>query len=237
MSQSRSSAGLFIGICLFAGLAMLGYLVSHSAVSFKRDERSVVVKGLSERELPANIVIWPINYSQASNEMSSLFESLELSKLKTQQFLSDRGFTDGEISFSAPRINDRYAQGYDVSRIDYRYVASQTVTVYSSRIEQVREAMNRLDELGKRGVPTVEDYENRTEYLFTGLNDIKPDMIEESTKNARASAEKFAMDSQSRLGKIKHARQGQFSIVDRDSNTPYIKKIRVVSTVEYYLID
>jgi hypothetical protein len=228
---------LFLGICLFAGLATMGYLISHSAVSFKRDERTVVVKGLSEREMPANIVIWPISFSQASNDMDELFQSLENNKDKVNQFLVSHGFTNQEISSSSPRVTDRYAQGYDTSRIDYRYTSTQTITVYSDRVEMVRDAMNQLADLGKAGVATTEDYENTTEFLFTGLNDIKPGMIEESTKNARASAEKFAMDSDSRLGKIKTARQGQFSIVDRDSNTPHIKKIRVVSTVEYYLVD
>ena len=82
-----------------------------------------------------------------------------------------------------------------------------------------------------------DDSGQRTEYIFTKLNDIKPAMIEEATQNARSVAEKFAADSQSRLGKIKTANQGLFSIEDRDSNTPYLKKVRVVSTVDYYLAD
>lgn len=80
-------------------------------------------------------------------------------------------------------------------------------------------------------------YQNSTEYLFTRLNEIKPGMIEEATTKAREVARKFAKDSDSRLGKIKKASQGQFSINDRDKNNPHIKKIRVVSTIEYYLSD
>ena len=83
----------------------------------------------------------------------------------------------------------------------------------------------------------VGDYSWRTSFQFTGLNTVKPAMIEEATKNARASAEKFAQDSGSILGKIRRANQGQFSITDRDSNTPYIKSVRVVTTVEYFLKD
>lgn len=112
------------------------------------------------------------------------------------------------------------------------------MTVYSQNIDVVRAAINEIGELGKQGVLLNQDpYANRVEYSFTKLNDIKPDMIEEATKNAREVAEKFAKDSQSSLGKIKRATQGQFSIYDRDSNTPYIKKVRVVSTVQYYLSD
>lgn len=98
--------------------------------------------------------------------------------------------------------------------------------------------MQKLVELGKLGIAiTGETYESKTQFLFTKLTEIKPGMIEEATKNAREAAEKFAQDSKSRLGKIKKASQGQFSIEDRDSNTPHIKKVRVVSTVEYYLTD
>jgi hypothetical protein len=97
--------------------------------------------------------------------------------------------------------------------------------------------MRRQSELMKTGIAvTGDEYgENRVDYQFTGLNQIKPEMVEEATKNARATAEKFAEDSGSKLGRIFSASQGQFSIDDRDANTPYIKKIRVVNTVEYSL--
>ena len=114
----------------------------------------------------------------------------------------------------------------------------QTVTVYSTDVEGVRKVMGRLVDLGKQGIAlTGGDYQNQTEYLFTRLNEVKPKMIEEATTKAREVAEKFAADSRSRLGKIKQARQGQFSIAERDKNNPHIKKVRVVSTIEYYLSD
>jgi hypothetical protein len=98
--------------------------------------------------------------------------------------------------------------------------------------------MSKIIELGKQGIAiSQQDYQSRTEFLFTNLNAYKPVMIEEATKNAREVAEKFAQDSHSKLGKIKKASQGQFSISDRDESTPHIKKIRVVSTIEYYLSD
>ena len=98
--------------------------------------------------------------------------------------------------------------------------------------------MSGLSSLGKKGIVfSASNYETRTEYIFSKLNDIKPEMIEEATNNAREVAQKFATDSQSRLGKIKRAYQGQFTISDRDNNNPHIKKVRVVSTVEYYLAD
>ena len=98
--------------------------------------------------------------------------------------------------------------------------------------------MGQLSELGKQGIVlTGNNYAAQPEYLFTRLNSIKPQMIEEATRKAREVAEKFAQDSDSTLGKIRKARQGQFSISSRDNNNPQIKKVRVVSTIEYYLSD
>ncbi len=102
----------------------------------------------------------------------------------------------------------------------------------------MRSLMKRMGELGKQGIVfSAQDYQNQVQYLFTRLNEVKPEMIQEATKKAREVALKFAEDSNSQLGKIKRASQGRFSISPRDSNNPHIKKIRVVSTIEYYLSD
>ena len=155
------------------------------------------------------------------------------------EFLIDAGFGEQDISISVPTVFDREAQGYGRQNgPSTRYSATSTITVYSRHVEPVREAMKRIAELGKAGIAiTGQTHQARTEFLFTGLNELKPEMIEEATRNARAVAEKFARDSDSSLGKIRQARQGQFTISDRDSNTPYIKRVRVVSTLEYYLSD
>lgn len=133
---------------------------------------------------------------------------------------------------------DKVAQEYGGQKASLRYTAHQVITVYSDKIEAVRASEGNLGELGKKGIALGgNEYEQKTQYLFTGLNDIKPAMIEAATRNARAAAEQFAADAKSRVGKLKSANQGVFSIEDRDSNTPYLKKVRVVSTVEYYLAD
>ena len=112
------------------------------------------------------------------------------------------------------------------------------ITVTSNQVKLVRQLINEQSELLKQGIAiTGEPYRYGVQYEYTGLNDIKPQMIETATKNARAAAEKFATDSESKLGKIKKASQGQFSISDRDDNTPYIKKVRVVTTIDYALED
>ena len=128
------------------------------------------------------------------------------------------------------------AERYNNNHVPYRYNVTTVITVTSDKVELVRSLISEQGELLKQGVAiTGGDYRYNVEYDFTGLNAIKPQMIEEATKNAREAAEKFAKDSDSKLGKIKRANQGQFSIGNRDANTPYIKHVRVVTTIDYSL--
>jgi hypothetical protein len=239
MNSKRIVEAIILGAFLCAGLVVLGFLISSSAVKIKSSDRTVTVKGLSEREVPANIAIWPIKFSEADNNLSNLYSVIQKKAEIIIEFLKKNGFTDDDISISAIAVIDLQAQGYqDTSKMKFRYSANSTISVYSKKVDTVRNTMKKLVELGKQGIAIVgQDYQTKTQFLFTNLNEIKPEMIEEATKNARKVAVKFAKDSNSKLGKIKKARQGQFSINDRDSNTPHIKKVRVVSTLEYYLSD
>ncbi|HAY24447.1 MAG TPA: hypothetical protein DCX63_05185, partial [Bacteroides sp.] len=130
------------------------------------------------------------------------------------------------------------AERYNNNSVPFRYNVTSVITVTSTKVDLVRKMISEQSELLKQGIAiTGGDYRYNVQYDYTGLNDIKPQMIEEATKNARAAAVKFAKDSDSELGKIKRAYQGQFSIEDRDANTPYIKRIRVVTTIDYSLED
>jgi len=238
MNNRRMGEAFVLGALLCIGLAVCGYFISAAVTRIKAADRTVTVKGLSEREVPANIAIWPIKFSVADNDLNTLFSKIQKNNSLIIRFLRTHGFKDPEISISAPAITDRQAQGYDPNKIKFRYSGISIITVYTRNVDSVRDTMKKLVELGKAGIAiSGQDYNSKTEFLFTGLNRIKPEMIEEATKNAREVAERFAKDSKSSLGRIRHARQGQFSIRNRDSNTPYIKKVRVVSTVEYYLTD
>lgn len=239
MSYNSNTSALILGLFVFLGLSTLGYLTGSAALDYKQLDRSVTVKGLSEREFEADIVIWPIQFTAADNDVENLYGLIELGTAKTGEFLLKNGIRAEEVTSSAPNITDKSAQQYGNSaRPDFRYTAVQTVTVYSKNIDAVRSAMLSLPELGKQGIVLAGgNYDSQTEFIFNRLNEIKPEMIEEATRKAREVAEKFAFDSSSKLGKIKKASQGQFSISDRDKNNPHIKKIRVVSTVEYYLAD
>ncbi len=238
MQRTMSNTNL-LAIGVFLGLTLLGYLLGNAAIRVKEYERTVTVKGLSEREVPADVVIWPIAFTQAANDLEQLYLGMERSVDKVTAYLSSKGIGATEVSVGSPAVTDKAAQQWaGGERPEFRYTATQVVTVYSGAVDKVREAMQDLVELGKQGlVFTGSNYGHVTEYQFNGLNEIKPAMIEEATVNARAVAEKFARDSDSEVGKIRRASQGQFSITDRDKNNPHIKNVRVVSTIEYYLAD
>ncbi len=239
MNTKRTLEATILGAFLCIGLIILGYLLSGGAVRIKGMDRTVTVKGLAEREVHANIAIWPIKFNEANNDLNQLYSEIQKKSELIIDFLKKNGFLDNEISISQPAILDRQAQGYgDASKIKFRFTASTTITVYTEKVSNVMESMKKVVELGKHGIAiSGQDYQNKSEFLFTDLNRIKPEMIEEATKNVREVATKFAKDSNSKLGKIKKARQGQFSIKNRDSSTHHIKKVRVVSTIEYYLSD
>ena len=239
MNGNGKVSAFVLGVFIFLGFAALGSLLGKAAIQFKEYERTVTVKGLSEREYSADIVIWPIQFTEAGNDLEKLYEAIDAGHEKIRTFLENNGIKSEEISVSSPAITDKSAQSYGGGpRAEFRYSAVQTVTVYSGDIDKVRSVKGVLGELGKQGIAiTGGDYQAQTEYLFTKLNEVKPEMIEEATRKAREVANKFAEDSQSKLGKIKRASQGQFSINNRDNNNPHIKRIRVVATVEYYLSD
>lgn len=238
-SKSTGNVAAFIlGALLCAGLALLGGLLANGIITIKSLERTVTVKGLSEREVPADIAIWPIRFNEAGEDLNQLATLIQAKNTQVMDFLRANGFKDEEISLSPPALTDRKAQGYGDQNVGLRYSGASTINVYTNDVDKVRAAMAKMVELGKAGIAVAgQDYEARTEFLFSKLNELKPAMIEEATRNAREVAEKFAKDSSSTLGKIKTASQGQFTIDNRDSNTPHVKKVRVVATVEYYLSD
>ena len=221
------------------GLMCLGECVREGATTVGMDDRTVNVKGLAEMEVPANKVIWPLMYKNLGNDLQALYGDIKKSNQTILEFLKGKGISAEEISVNAPEIIDLKAERYNSNdHTPYRYNVTSVITVTSNKVDLIRNLISEQGELLKRGIAiTSGDYRYNVQYEFTGLNDIKPKMIEEATKNARQAAEKFAKDSESKLDKIKHANQGQFSISDRDANTPYIKKIRVVTSITYSLDD
>lgn len=220
---------------LATGMIILGLCVTFGISELKGRDRFVTVKGLAEMEVAADKVIWPLTFKDIGNDLTVLYNNINAKNKAIIGFLNENGITEAEISVSAPKIFDREAERYTSEKVNYRYQVTSVITVTTNQVDKVRKLMTEQRELLKQGIALVGDYEYNIQFLFTGLNDIKPQMIEEATKNARTAAEKFAKDSNSKLGKIKRANQGQFSISDRDANTPHQKNVRVVTTVEYYL--
>ena len=226
---------IFFGICIFAGLAVLGGMLPKAAAEFKSFDRVVSVKGLCEKEVPADKVIWPLSYKVIGDDISAVNAEIEKKNQIICDFLTDGGIDESELIVSVPAISDKYAQEYGSNDRLYRYVATSTVTVCTGNVDKVLELMSSQSDLIKKDIVLSSDWESQPNFNFEGLNEIKPEMIEEATRNAREVAKKFAKDSGSKLGKIKEATQGTFSIDDRDGNTPYIKRVRVVTYVTYYL--
>ena len=223
---------------LAIGLIILGTQIQKGINNFVEKDRIVTVKGLAEMEVPANKVTWPLMYKEVGNDLTALYNRINATNTAIVDFLKKKGITEEEISINAPEIIDMQAERYVGENKTYRYNVTTVITVTSAKVDLVRSLISEQSELLKQGIAiTGGDYRYQIQYDYTSLNEIKPKMIEEATKNAREAALKFAKDSDSELGKIRRASQGQFSIDNRDANTPYIKRIRVVTTIDYLLED
>ena len=232
MDKGKFFSGLFI----MTGLIILGLMLPQAVGRYRSFDRTVNVKGLCEKEVKADKVIWPVMYRVMANDIQSIYDQTDGNNAAIVAFLKSGGITDAEITVSVPSISDKFANEYGSNDRAYRYIAKSVVTVCTDKVDAVLALMARQSELLKQGVVTAgENWENPVEFRYEGLNESKPQMIEEATQNAREAAQKFAKDSGSRLGKIRTANQGTFTIENRDSNTPYIKKVRVVTSVTYYL--
>jgi hypothetical protein len=202
---------------------------------------TVTAKGLKEKEVTEDKATWPLKFKELGNDPSELYDRIERNTQTVVNFFKSNGVKNEEISLAPPTLVDQQANmSYSSETVRYRYKANCVVTVVSKDVDLVRKLVSRQTELMRQGVTIVgNEYDEGSvvSYEFTGLNTIKPEMIAEATKNARKTAERFAEDSKSKLGKIRTADQGQFSIESRDQNTPWIKNVRVVTTVVYYLND
>lgn len=229
----------FVSSLLVAvGIVVLGLCVKSGLGSFSRNARVVTVKGLAEKEVKADKVIWPIVYKELGNDLNALYNTINKKNKVVFDLLESKGIAADEITTSVD-VTDMDADAYTADRSPYRYRVSSIITVNTQKVDTVLALLKEQTSLIQKGVAvTFSNYSYPSiQFEYTGLNDIKPEMIKEATRNARKAAEQFAIDSESKLGKIKTANQGQFSISDRDQNTPYIKNVRVVTTIQYMLED
>ena len=225
-------------LLLSASIIIGGYFVGNMQKIGKQYDRHVEVKGLSEREVSADLAVWPLTITITGNDLKTLRTDIERQNKQVYDFFIQKGFNTEELTVGSTNINDAKADLYNSNsyNIPFRYLAKTDFTVRTKDLKRLKNALTESLELVSEGILLgSKNTWQPIEYIFTGLNELKPSMIEEATKNAREVAEKFAKDSNSEVGKIKVARQGQFSIYDRDANTPEIKTVRVVSTIDFQL--
>ncbi len=233
MKQKEIISAALIALSIFC----LGWFIKAGIDDFVSKDRKVNVKGLAEREVMADKVTWPIVSKEVGNDLPGLYERIGITQGKIKSFLMKGGVKESEISMNAPQVVDLTAREYDTNK-PYRYIVTSVITVSSKNVELVRKLIARQGDLLKEGIATVGDsYENQINFEFEAFSEMKPKMMQEAIENAEKTAKQFAENSHSKLNKIISADQGQFSIEDRDANTPWIKKVRVVTTVTYSLKD
>ena len=235
MTNNKS---LWCAALMALSIVVLGFCIKGGIDNFANKDRKVAVKGLAEKEVDADKVTWPIVSKELGNDLPELYNHLGATQSKIRRFLIANGIKQSEISVNAPSVIDQNADQYSDNRRAFRYNITSVITVTSRNVKLVRSIIARQGELLKEGVAIVDGgYENQIKYEYVSFRQMKPKMMEEAIANAEKTAGQFAKNSKSKLNKIVSADQGQFSIEDRDQSTPYIKKVRVVTTIVYSLKD
>ena len=230
-SQIPFKKNYILGVSIVLAAAVLGLMLVFTVKTLKSYDDTVKVRGLCEKEVPADRVVLRINFSGQDNELPDLRATMERNEKVVVDLLKKAGFGDEEIKYTSAHFNDRY-DSYYTNNIRFRYNANQTINVFTDKMDVVRDLERTIDgDLLKQDIIS----NSYASYEYHGLNDIKPAMIAESLENARTAADEFAKNSHSKIGKMRTASQGYFEVEDLDENTPQVKKVRVVTTVEYYL--
>jgi hypothetical protein len=235
------------------GLILGGWLLGGQIKAMKLGDRYVTVKGLVERTVKSDAAIWPVSFKEAGSDLPQVFAKSESDKQAVLKFFAAQGVTSQEITVGQIQVTDKFANEYGGNNSGPRYIVQQTVTVSSPDVDKIAKAGQQTAELVQAGIVVGGGFGQGIKYVFNGLNALKPDMITEATRNARASADRFAADSGSQVGSIRSANQGFFSISAADGSAAgngaeegpgsgggnpdasIMKKVRVVATVDYYL--
>ena len=220
------------GALIALGLCLGGMFIYLGISKFSNKDRAVTVKGLSTREVECDYVVWPLSYGWKGQDLPALYERLEQVTNRVKKHLLDLGFEESDIRQGQINVSDNWAY-YSDHRPEYHYTLNTKLIVSTNKVQLVVKSVGKESELLKEGI-IVESSEWSVDYQFNGLSELKPLMIEEATRNARAVAQQFADDAQCSLGSIRRANQGQFSIED-DAYQPWVKHVRVVTTVDYFL--
>jgi uncharacterized protein len=230
---SRRVSLLFSALLLSIGMAAAGFFIGDGISNRSSGRRIISVKGLSEREVAASVATWTIGYNATGNDLDQINKKLGDSTKAVIAFLKERGFDEKEVAVQPPSIIDTSMEQRekDVPPPPQRFSANQSVLLRTTKVDAIKPALASAANLMISGV--FLSGKSQPNYIFNQLNEIKPGMIQEATKNARIAADQFARDSQINLGKLRNASQGWFQVEDRDAATPERKRVRVVVDVEY----
>lgn len=230
---------------LAAGLAAGGWLAGRGLMAARSEDRFVTVKGVAEREVQADLALWPMQFVVADDDLGRAQSRMATSTTRVQEFLRKSGFGDGEIELLDLNVTDTRANRYGGPPAPFRYVVSTTLMVRTLEPDRLFAASQQVGELIDAGVVLSSEgpWAGGPTYLFNGLNALKPAMIAEATASAREAAAQFARDSGSELGPIRRANQGLFVVLPRDQapgvqeQRQRAKVVRVVTTIDYLLED
>jgi uncharacterized protein len=244
-----------LGGCMLLGLVLGGWLLGMEIKETRLSDRYVTVKGLVERTVKSDSAVWPVTFKETGNDLQQVYAKSEEDRAAVLKFFAAQGITPQEITVGQIQVTDKLANEYGGNNTGPRYIVQQTVTVQSQDVDKISRAGEKTAELVQAGIVVGNNNgQGGIRYKFNGLNALKPDMITEATRNARASADRFAADSGSQVGSIRSANQGVFSISAADateggivaldeggtgmpnSDSSIMKKVRVVATVDYYLV-
>ena len=230
-------------LLLAAGISFAGWWVGDSLVESREPARYVTVKGLSEREVMADLGFWPIRFVATGATLDAARASLEASEDAVRKFLTDKGFTEEDIDVQNILVEDR-AAGYNAGSTpdEFRFVLTEDMLVTSDQVEALAEASKGVADLLKAGVVfSIDSYSAGASFIFTGINDLKGEMLKEATQRAREAAQQLATESGAKVGDIQTVNQGVFEIlpqveIPNDRTEKQInKKVRVVTTITYFL--
>jgi len=237
--------GLAAAFALAIGIAVSGWFVGDGFLQGRKADRYVTVKGVAEQEVKADLAVWALRFVATGNDLTAVQQKIAADSTVVRDFLINSDFKTEEIENRDLQVVDRLAQQYRQGEVDSRFIIAQTVALRTADVDRVADTFKRIGELVATGLVLSDEnqWAAGPTYIFTDLNALKPAMIAEATKNARAGAEQFAADSGSGVGTIRRANQGVFQILPRDSipgaqeAKQIHKTVRVVSTIEFNLQD
>ena len=237
--SDHGSGSILAALLVGLGLVGAGWFAAQGMARLKTADRYVTVKGSAEKIVDADLVVWPLPHSVGGNDLADVQSKLDANTQIIRAFFAQAGFKPAEIVVSPPRLEDRWAWASGDNKPPERYRYSTTVILRTSDVARALTALRGSGQLVARGVMlgSADGGMGGPDFEYTRLNAIKPALIAEATANARESAEQFAKDSHSTIGGIRSANQGVVDISDRDQGSPQVKKVRVVTTVEYFLKD